>query len=80
VHVSKFYKEAIEGKYLSNIATDAKTLYETFRKGAKVSSKILNMLRVIWNTGQCTLCQGNLGLAGKFEPGIGINNCTIFYL
>ncbi|XP_001949298.1 long-chain-fatty-acid--CoA ligase 5 [Acyrthosiphon pisum] len=38
VHVSKFYKEGIEGKFLSNIAPDARTLYETFRKGAKVSN------------------------------------------
>lgn len=40
VHVSKFYKEGREGKFLSNISPEAKTLYETFRKGAKISSKI----------------------------------------
>lgn len=41
MHVSKFYKEGLEGKYLSNIASDAKTLYETFRKGAKISSNYI---------------------------------------
>lgn len=39
VRVSKFYKDSKEGKFISFMTEDAKTLYETFRKGAKESSK-----------------------------------------
>lgn len=37
IRVSTFYKEAAEGKFIGYLSDDAKTLYETFRKGAKVS-------------------------------------------
>uniref|UniRef100_A0A1S4KGN3 Uncharacterized protein n=3 Tax=Culex pipiens complex TaxID=518105 RepID=A0A1S4KGN3_CULQU len=33
VHVSKFYKEAKDGKFVSCLQDDARTLYQTFRKG-----------------------------------------------
>ncbi|XP_055592368.1 long-chain-fatty-acid--CoA ligase 1 isoform X2 [Uranotaenia lowii] len=33
IHVSKFYKEAKDGKYISCISDDARTLYQMFRKG-----------------------------------------------
>lgn len=39
IRVSTFYKEAAEGKFIGYLSDDAKTLYETFRKGAKVSGK-----------------------------------------
>ncbi|XP_026470485.1 long-chain-fatty-acid--CoA ligase 1-like [Ctenocephalides felis] len=38
IHVSRFCKEAEEGKYISYIDEDTRTLYDTFRKGAKVSN------------------------------------------
>jgi len=38
VRVSKFYKDSKEGKFVSYLYEDARTLYETFRKGAKVSN------------------------------------------
>lgn len=34
IHVSKFYKDSRDGKFLSFLHEDARTLYETFRKGA----------------------------------------------
>ncbi|CAD7081095.1 unnamed protein product [Hermetia illucens] len=34
IHVSKFYKEAKSGKFISYISDNAKTLYQTFRVGA----------------------------------------------
>ncbi|XKL60882.1 hypothetical protein PGB90_007939 [Kerria lacca] len=37
IHVSTFYKDAVDGKFISYLYEDAKTLYETFRKGAKLS-------------------------------------------
>lgn len=37
VHVSTIYKEAADGKFVTHLFEDAKTLYETFRKGAKLS-------------------------------------------
>ncbi|XP_055528399.1 long-chain-fatty-acid--CoA ligase 1 isoform X1 [Wyeomyia smithii] len=33
IHVSKFYKEAKDGKFISCLSDDARTLYQTFRKG-----------------------------------------------
>lgn len=39
VRVSKFYKDAKNGKFLSYFHEDTKTLYEGFRRGAKESSK-----------------------------------------
>uniref|UniRef100_A0A1L8DZ27 Long-chain-fatty-acid--CoA ligase n=1 Tax=Nyssomyia neivai TaxID=330878 RepID=A0A1L8DZ27_9DIPT len=38
IHVSKFYKESKVGKFVSYITEDAKTLYETFRKGVIASN------------------------------------------
>lgn len=38
VRVSKFYKEAREGKFVSCLHSDARTLYDTFRRGAKESN------------------------------------------
>nr|CAI5840526.1 unnamed protein product [Callosobruchus analis] len=38
IRVSRFFKEAKEGKFISYIYPDAKTLYETFRRGSKVSN------------------------------------------
>ncbi|XP_008197074.1 long-chain-fatty-acid--CoA ligase 5 isoform X5 [Tribolium castaneum] len=38
IRVSRFYKEAKEGKFVSYMFPDAKTLYETFRRGAKESN------------------------------------------
>lgn len=38
IHVSKFYKDSREGKFVSYVEEDARTLYETFRKGAYSSN------------------------------------------
>lgn len=38
IHVSKFYKESKDGKFVNYITDDATTLYETFRKGAHESN------------------------------------------
>ncbi|XP_058130221.1 long-chain-fatty-acid--CoA ligase 1 isoform X1 [Anopheles ziemanni] len=38
VHVSKFYKEAKDGKYVSCLEDDVRTLYQSFRKGAHMSN------------------------------------------
>lgn len=38
VRVSKFYKEAKNGRYLRYLHEDTRTLYETFRRGVKESS------------------------------------------
>ncbi|KAJ8941580.1 hypothetical protein NQ314_010355, partial [Rhamnusium bicolor] len=38
IRVSRFFKEAKEGKFISYIYPDAKTLYESFRRGSKVSN------------------------------------------
>ncbi|KAG8245483.1 hypothetical protein J6590_105265, partial [Homalodisca vitripennis] len=38
VRVSKFYKESKDGKFVSYLSPDARTLYDTFRKGAKEST------------------------------------------
>ncbi|XP_044589098.1 long-chain-fatty-acid--CoA ligase 5 isoform X1 [Cotesia glomerata] len=42
IRVSKFYKDSKEGKFVSYIHDDVRTLYDSFRKGAKES-----------NNGQC---------------------------
>lgn len=39
VRASKFYAGATEGKFISSLYDDVKTLYDVFRKGAKESSK-----------------------------------------
>ena len=39
IRVSKFYKDCKEGKFISYLDEDTLTLYDTFRKGAKESSK-----------------------------------------
>lgn len=39
IRVSRFYKEAREGKFITYLYEDSKTLYESFRKGAKESSE-----------------------------------------
>lgn len=41
VRVSKFYKESKDGKFVSFLSPDARTLYHTFRKGAKESSELI---------------------------------------
>lgn len=38
IHVSKFYKESKDGKFVSYLSEDAQTLYQTFRKGAYASN------------------------------------------
>lgn len=40
VRTSKFYKEAKEGKFVRYLHSDTKTLYDSFRRGAKESSKL----------------------------------------
>jgi len=40
VRTSKFYKEAKEGKFVRFLHADTKTLYDSFRRGAKESSKL----------------------------------------
>lgn len=39
IRVSKFYKDSKQGKFVSYIHEDTKTLYDAFRKGAKESSE-----------------------------------------
>lgn len=39
IRVSKFYKDSKDGKFISYLDKDTRTLYDTFRKGAKESSK-----------------------------------------
>lgn len=39
IRVSRFYKDSKEGKFVSYIHDDTRTLYDGFRKGAKESSK-----------------------------------------
>ncbi|KAK7575580.1 hypothetical protein V9T40_011866 [Parthenolecanium corni] len=46
IHVSTFYKDATEGKFISYLYDDAKTLYETFRKGARVSDFCDNIFSI----------------------------------
>lgn len=38
IHVSKFFKDAKDGKYVNSLADDARTLYQTFRKGVIASN------------------------------------------
>ncbi|XP_023717109.1 long-chain-fatty-acid--CoA ligase 5 isoform X5 [Cryptotermes secundus] len=38
IRVSKFYKDSKEGKFISSLDKDTRTLYDTFRKGAKESN------------------------------------------
>lgn len=38
IHVSKFYKDAKNGMFLSYISDDARTLYELFRRGSYESN------------------------------------------
>ncbi|XP_039277790.1 long-chain-fatty-acid--CoA ligase 1 [Nilaparvata lugens] len=38
VRISKFYREAKEGKFFSYFSEETQTLYETFRRGAKISN------------------------------------------
>lgn len=40
--MSKFYKEGKEGKFVTYLYEDTRTLYEGFRRGAKESSKSLS--------------------------------------
>lgn len=44
VRVSKFYKEAKNGHYLKYLHEDTRTLFETFRRGVKESSKLYSKL------------------------------------
>lgn len=41
IRVSKFYKDSKEGKFVSFLYEDTRTLFETFRKGAKISSTFI---------------------------------------
>lgn len=43
IRVSKFNKEGKEGKFITFLYEDTRTLYEGFRRGAKESSKSLNL-------------------------------------
>lgn len=38
IHVSKFYKESKNGKFVSYITENVRTLYQTFREGAYASN------------------------------------------
>ncbi|XP_072395967.1 long-chain-fatty-acid--CoA ligase 5 isoform X3 [Diabrotica undecimpunctata] len=38
IRVSRFFNQAKEGKFISYVYSDAKTLYESFRRGSKVSN------------------------------------------
>ncbi|XP_014251042.1 long-chain-fatty-acid--CoA ligase 5 isoform X2 [Cimex lectularius] len=38
IRVSKFYKDSKDGKFVSFLSEDTRTLYDTFRKGAKSSN------------------------------------------
>lgn len=38
IHVSKFYKESKNGKFVSYITENVRTLYHTFREGAYASN------------------------------------------
>ncbi|CAH1406435.1 unnamed protein product [Nezara viridula] len=38
IRVSKFYREARDGRFISYLTEDTKTLYDSFRKGAKSSN------------------------------------------
>lgn len=44
VRVSKFYKDAKNGRFLRYLHEDTRTLYETFRRGVKESSKYTILL------------------------------------
>lgn len=39
IRVSKFYKDSKQGKFVSYIHEDTKTLFDSFRRGAKESSE-----------------------------------------
>jgi long-chain acyl-CoA synthetase len=39
IRVSKFYKDSKDGKFITSLDKDTRTLYDSFRKGAKESSK-----------------------------------------
>lgn len=45
IRVSRFYKDSKEGKFVSYIHEDTRTLYDGFRKGAKESSKSNSVAR-----------------------------------
>lgn len=38
IHVSKFYKDSKDGKFISYLNEDCQTLYDTFRHGAYESN------------------------------------------
>lgn len=38
IHVSKFYKDSRDGKFLSYVHDDVRTLYDSFRKGSYESN------------------------------------------
>lgn len=44
IRVSKFYKDSKEGRFVSYIHDDTRTLYDTFRRGANESSTYLLFL------------------------------------
>lgn len=57
IRVSRFYKDSKEGKFVSYIHDDTRTLYDGFRKGAKESSKSLSKTDSIATTRtQASLC------------------------
>lgn len=45
IRVSRFYKEGKEGKFVTFLHEDTRTLYESFRRGAKESSKCAQQSR-----------------------------------
>lgn len=41
IHYSRFAKEGKEMKFMKYLYEDTKTLYDVFRRGARVSSKLI---------------------------------------
>lgn len=39
IRVSRFYKDAKDGKFVKYLYEDTRTLYDSFRRGAKESSE-----------------------------------------
>jgi hypothetical protein len=47
IRTSRFCKDAKDGKFLRFVYEDARTVYEAFRRGAKESSMLKNLL-LLW--------------------------------
>ena len=73
--MSKFCKESKEGKFVTFLYEDVRTLYEGFRRGAKESSKSLSSRAE--NPGKKTQPSGYFGdFIEIFKNKI---NCLIFF-